>query len=104
MTQVLNSAGIDGVIDGIIEDPNLCQFRPEALQCAPGNTINCLNSIQVGTVRQLLADYYGLDGSLIYPRMQPGGELADAYIYYSGADFPYTTGWFRYAVYSKQSV
>jgi feruloyl esterase len=88
-------------VDGIIEDPNLCQFRPEALQCAPGITTDCLTGIQVETVRKLLSDYYGLDGSLIYPRLQPGAELADANILFAGNPFPYTTDWFRYAVYSK---
>lgn len=47
----------------------MCDFRPEALQCAPGNTANCLTSAQVETVRQIYTDYYGEDGSLIFPRM-----------------------------------
>lgn len=41
--------GIDGVVDGIIEDPELCRFRPEALQCSPNvtNSTTCLTGVQV---------------------------------------------------------
>jgi len=90
--------GLDGVVDGIIEDPDLCTYRPENLQCAPGNSTNCLSSAKVQTVRQVFEPYYGVNGSLIYPRMQPGSELSDAGIYYSGQPFPYTVDWYRYAI------
>ncbi|TKA65040.1 hypothetical protein B0A49_09991 [Cryomyces minteri] len=45
--------GIDGVKDGIIEDPDLCIFRPEALICGKGNTTNCLSSNQIDQVRRI---------------------------------------------------
>jgi feruloyl esterase len=68
-------------VDGIIEDPELCRFRPEALQCPPQamNTTGCL----------------------IFPRMQPGSEVIAQYVYYTSGAFPYSTDWFRYVVYSK---
>lgn len=94
--------GIDGVVDGIIEDPLLCQFRPEALQCPHGttNSSTCLTSAQVAAVREVFTDYYGVDGKIIYPRMQPGSELEAEYIYYTTGPFPYSVDWFRYVVYS----
>ncbi|KAK0253643.1 hypothetical protein B0A54_14323 [Friedmanniomyces endolithicus] len=92
--------GIDGVKDGIIEDPQLCAYTPANLLCSPSNTTNtaCLSSAQVATVRQVFEPYYGENGSLIFPRMQPGSELSDAFIYYTGQPFPYTTDWMRYAI------
>lgn len=94
---------IDGVVDGILEDPSLCQFRPEALQCAPGvmSPTSCLTSAQVGAVRAAFTDFYGVDGKLIYPRMQPGSELVAQYVYYTSGAFPYSVDWFRYVVYSR---
>lgn len=89
---------IDGVVDGIIEDPTLCAYKPVNLQCAPGNHTNCLTSAKVETVRQVFEPYYGANGSLVFPRIQPGSEIADSHIYYSGQPFPYTTDWFRYAI------
>ncbi|RDW77182.1 carboxylic ester hydrolase-28 [Coleophoma cylindrospora] len=105
-TEIMNQCdGIDGVMDGIIEDTLLCNFRPEAMQCAPGvnNSTTCLTSAQVGAVRQVFTDYYGLDGLLVFPKMQPGSELLARYIYYGGTDFSYTTDWFRYVVYEDPS-
>lgn len=82
----------------------LCQFRPEALLCPPGTSVNsttCLTSAQAVAVREAFTDYYGVDGQLIYPRMQPGSEETAQYIYYTTGPFPYSVDWFRYVVYSK---
>lgn len=100
--EILNQCdGLDGMVDGIIEDPDLCQFRPEALQCVPGNSTNCLTGDQVVAVGKVFAPYYGVDGSLIYPRMQPGSEAIALYLYYSGSSFPYADDWFKYVVFRK---
>jgi feruloyl esterase len=65
------------------------------------NTTGCLTSAQVGAVRAAFTDFYGVDGKLIFPRMQPGSEIIAQYVYYTSGSFPYSTDWFRYVVYSK---
>ena len=99
--------GIDGHVDGIIEDPLLCQYRPESLICPPGtaaNTSTCITGTQARTVRAVFSGLYGENGTLVYPRMQPGSELlGEPYIYYAGQPFSYSVDWFRYAVYNKPS-
>ncbi|KAK3674330.1 Feruloyl esterase [Recurvomyces mirabilis] len=99
-TDILSQCdALDGVADGIIEDPDLCNYYPETLQCSPGvNSTTCLSAAQVGTVRSIFEPYYGANGTLVFPRMQPGSELSDAFIYYTGQPFPYTTDWYRYAI------
>ncbi|KAH9211422.1 putative feruloyl esterase [Leptodontidium sp. 2 PMI_412] len=94
--------GIDGVVDGIVEDPEMCRFRPEALLCAPGvtNSTDCLSKEQVVAVRTVFTDYYGVDGKLIYPRMQPGSEVVASRVYYTAGAFAYSADWFRYVVYN----
>ncbi|TID23407.1 feruloyl esterase b [Venturia nashicola] len=97
--------GLDGVRDGIIEDPNLCNYRPENLLCSNTtsghSTSTCLTGIQANTVRQIFSPFYGSDGHLIYPRMQPGSELSGSIgMLYGGIPFPFTTDWFRYAVHN----
>ncbi|CZT04855.1 hypothetical protein WAI453_007630 [Rhynchosporium graminicola] len=90
--------GIDGVVDRVIEDPELCSFRPEALLCVPGTSEGCLRKEQVESVRAIYTDYYGVDGKLIYPRMQPGSELVASRAYYTAGEFPYSSDWYRYVV------
>lgn len=82
--------GIDGAMDGIIEDPELCYWRPEALLCAPGQTTGCLTGAQAAAVRLVYEPLYGLDGKLLYPRMQPGSELIASRLYYGGTPFAYS--------------
>ena len=82
--------GLDGAIDGIIEDPNLCNFRPESLLCKKNTSINCLTSTQVEEIRDIFSPFYGENGNLIYPAMQPGSEILAAGNLYAGKPFSYS--------------
>lgn len=90
---------IDGLKDGIIEDAMACNYQPESLICPPGINVgsssSCLTAAQARTVRQLLAPLYGENGALVYPGIQPGSEVIDAFLYYSGQSFPFTDDWFK---------
>jgi feruloyl esterase len=46
---------LDGVLDGVLEDPRRCNFDPGRLQCGVGRTAGCLNPAQVAAVRQVYA-------------------------------------------------
>ncbi|KAE9405371.1 ferulic acid esterase [Gymnopus androsaceus JB14] len=91
---------IDGVADGIIEDPNLCDYKPEELICSPSsNTSDCLTAEQAAALRLVFSPMYGEDGNLMYPRMQPGSENADFIaLMYGGEVFPFSNDWFHYVV------
>lgn len=94
---------VDGVADTVIEDPDLCPYRPEALICGAGNstsngTANCLTSTQVETVRNVFSPVYGPQGQLIFPRPQPGAN-ATARVF-NGLPYAYASDWFRYVVYN----
>ncbi|KAI9925204.1 hypothetical protein ASPWEDRAFT_32496 [Aspergillus wentii DTO 134E9] len=93
---------IDGAKDGIIEDPDLCHPIMERIICKPGssNSTNCLTAAQAHTVREVLSPFYGVNGTLLYPRMQPGSEVLAASIMYNGQPFPYSQDWYRYVVYN----
>lgn len=91
--------GIDGVADGIIEDPTLCQFQPDVLLCGTYDpSVACLNSSQIQVVKAIFNDYTWPNGSLLFPGMQPGSEVQAANGLYSGAPFSYSQDWFRFAV------
>ena len=67
---------LDGVRDGIIENPTRCHFDPATIQC-PGKADepSCLTAAQVATARQVYAGAKFADGTQIYPGLEPGSEL-----------------------------
>ncbi|KAJ3769225.1 Tannase/feruloyl esterase [Lentinula raphanica] len=93
---------IDGVVDGIIEDPNLCDYRPEDLLCTSLNKNNadCLTASQVHALRLVHSPVYNSNGQLMYPRQQPGSE-DPSYIdvIFGGQPVQFSADWFRYVVY-----
>ncbi|KAJ3840317.1 ferulic acid esterase [Lentinula raphanica] len=92
---------LDGAKDGLLEDPNLCQFTPETLICSEGQTSDCLTGKQADTVRTIFSPFYGLDGRLLYPRMQPGiNTKKHVPFYFEGIPWDLTEDWFRYVVYN----
>jgi feruloyl esterase len=46
---------IDGLKDGLIDDPTRCHFDPEVLQCKEGDAPWCLTARQVQTARAILS-------------------------------------------------
>lgn len=95
--------GLDGVVDGVIEDPNLCHYRAEDLACDyhTQSTDGCLTSDQIDSVKKMFSPLQGEDGEIIYPRFQPGGN--PSVMMMTGRPFPYTLDWFRYVVYNDAS-
>lgn len=96
--------GLDGAEDGLIEDPDLCHPILETLICPPhnsynsSNSTNCLSSTHVRTAQRVLTPLYSTNGTLLFPRMQPGSELLASGPggFYSGTPFTYGVDWYRY--------
>ena len=48
--------GLDGVVDGVANDPRVCRFRPESIACAAGTDgASCLTPPQVSSVKKIMA-------------------------------------------------
>lgn len=98
--------GIDGVMDGIITDPDLCHFDPSPIACSSNsstpasNSSDCLTPAQVDIVNTIFSPYYYPNGTFIYPGANPGSELMAVTGLYSGLPFTYSQEWFRYVVLS----
>ncbi|KAL7940150.1 putative feruloyl esterase B-2 [Trichoderma barbatum] len=106
--------GLDGAVDeyetqaaaaanrhGIIEDPNLCHPDLEVLRCKEGVFSKCLTEDQIRRARGVFQPFLYPNGSLIFPRMQPGSELLSSINFYSGQASAYVYEWFRYAVFNN---
>ncbi|KAF7349303.1 Carboxylic ester hydrolase [Mycena sanguinolenta] len=88
--------GLDGVLDGIVTEPDACDFRPEALLCRSGAALDaCLTPPQVEALRKIYSPLYGSDSELLYPRFDPGAEPSDIF----NGQFPdRSKEWVQYAV------
>jgi feruloyl esterase len=67
---------IDGVKDGVLEDPTKCKFDPKVLTCKEGDTPSCLTAPQVEAARKLYAGPKdSRTGRSAFPGLEPGSEL-----------------------------
>ncbi len=82
--------GLDGVEDGIIEVPEKCLFDPQTLRCRTGHSSDCLTPEQIRQVQQVYAPYTYSNGTLIFPRMNPGNEEKAVEKLLSGRPFSYS--------------
>ncbi|KAJ7848588.1 tannase and feruloyl esterase [Mycena olivaceomarginata] len=89
---------IDGVRDGIITEPDACDFRPEALLCTGQMAKSVLSRPQVEALRKIYSPLYE-NGELMYPRFDPGAEnIHPGGLLMSGKFPAYPRDWVKYAV------
>jgi feruloyl esterase len=80
---VLNACdALDGVKDGVIENPSRCKFDPKTLACKDADGPSCLTAAQVDTARALYAPVKDpKSGAVVFPSLlEPGSELGWATI------------------------
>jgi feruloyl esterase len=66
---------IDGVEDGVIENPRVCNFDPAVLQCSGSQAAECLDESQVTALRKIYSGpVNSATGESLFPGLAPGGE------------------------------
>ena len=66
---------LDGVKDGVIENPLACKFDPAATQCKSGDGPDCLTAPQVDAARKIYAGaFHAKTHERLYPGLEPGSE------------------------------
>jgi hypothetical protein len=66
---------IDGVADGILNDPRQCHFDPASIECKAGDDSDkCLTTAQVSALKQIYAGIHDSKGHTIFPGYLPGAE------------------------------
>jgi feruloyl esterase len=60
---------LDGVKDGVIEDPTRCKFDPKVIECKGEDGPSCLTAPQVELARKIYA------GPGFFPGLEPGSEM-----------------------------
>jgi feruloyl esterase len=69
---------LDGVRDGVLEDPTRCRFNPKTIECKDADGPACLTHPQVELARKIYAGPTG-----VFPGLEPGSEMGWAML--SGA-------------------
>ncbi|EGP87860.1 putative ferulic acid Esterase/Feruloyl esterase precursor [Zymoseptoria tritici IPO323] len=91
---------IDGVADGILEDPTQCAFDSSVLSCTNNATLSgCLTDTQVNTVNEVFTALYDTAGDLLFPGLLYGSQV-DAFRLgqLSGSIQGISSDWYRLAV------
>ncbi|KAK7050668.1 carboxylic ester hydrolase [Favolaschia claudopus] len=91
--------GLDGIVDGIIADPDECDFDPSVLRCTEERATDCLTAPRERALRNIYSPLYGLDGELMFPRYAPGAEADPAAVNIFGGSFwILASEWEKYAI------
>jgi len=100
---------LDGVADGVINDPRSCHFDAASLLCKEADSNSCLTAPQVAALKKLYAGPTTSKGEKIFPGRVLGGEEGPggwpAWITgaapSSGLMYLFTTGYFSNMVYDN---
>jgi hypothetical protein len=66
---------LDGVRDGILNDPRQCHFDPATIQCKAGeDTDKCLTKAQASALKKIYAGPRDVRGHQVFPGYLPGAE------------------------------
>lgn len=67
---------LDGVEDGVIENPAKCRFDPQTIACRTDGETNCLTAPQVQAARQIYSwSINSRTGKPLFPGLYPGSEM-----------------------------
>ncbi len=90
---------LDGVKDGVLENPTRCKFDPKVVQCKDADGPTCLTAAQVEAARKIYAGPKNpRTGERVFSPLYPGSELGWASS--SGAQpVGYAIDFFRYVVF-----
>src|SRR6185295_9402770 len=66
---------LDGVKDGVLENPRACKFDPAVLECKGADSPSCLTKPQVETVRVIYASPSNPRTGRAITGLEPGSEL-----------------------------
>jgi feruloyl esterase len=90
---------MDGVKDGLLNDPRKCHFDPATLLCKAGDKDDCLTAAQIESVKLVYSSAKKNNGELIFPGKEPGGETGWSMLLSTPAPPLLSLGSFEYATY-----
>ena len=93
---------LDGVKDGVLEDPRRCHFDPGILLCKDADTAVCLTAPQVEAARKIYAGPKNPHtGQQVFPGLAIGSELTWAALAGGPDPFAIADSHFKYLVFKN---
>jgi hypothetical protein len=100
---------LDGVKDGVIENPQSCHFDPSVLLCKDADSNSCLTVQQLSALKSIYGGLRSNKGRQIFPGPSPGGEAEPGgwALWITGdapeksAMYAYSTQFFKNMVYNN---
>lgn len=93
---------LDGVKDGVLEDPRRCHVDPESLACKGADGPDCLRQPQVEAAREIYAGAVNpRTQEQVFPGLEPGSELGWGAVAGEPKPFPIEDSYFRYVLFQK---
>jgi feruloyl esterase len=65
---------LDGIKDGLINNPRLCKFDPSTLLCKGEDSAACLTAKQLEALKKIYSGAHDAHGKEIFPGYMPGDE------------------------------
>lgn len=65
---------LDGIRDGLLNDPRKCHFDPAELLCQGADSDTCLTGPQIAAVKRMYADTKTSDGEIVWTGYMRGSE------------------------------
>ncbi|HEY4360248.1 MAG TPA: tannase/feruloyl esterase family alpha/beta hydrolase [Bryobacteraceae bacterium] len=90
---------MDGVKDGLLNDPRKCKFDPATMLCKNGDKDDCLTQPQVESAKLMYSPAKNKKGELIFPGKEPGSESQWTVVNKAAAPPGLSSGTFQYATY-----
>lgn len=92
---------IDGVKDGVIENPTLCHFDPATIECKSGDSSRCLTTPEVEAAKKIYAGVVdSKTNKVVFPGLALGSELGWG-TQAGERPFGAATDYFKYVVYQN---
>ena len=92
----------DGLKDGIVGDPEHCNFNPGTIQCKEGDNNDCLTTPQLEALRDIYAGTKNLrTGEKVFDGFEPGSEEQFMALIAGKEPFPVAQSYFRDVVFNN---
>jgi len=92
----------DGLKDGIVGDPERCNFNPGTIQCKEGDNTDCLTAPQLEALRDIYAGTKNLrTGEKAFDGFEPGSEQQFTALIGGKEPFPVAQSYFRDIVFNN---